>query len=66
MELKSRIGYWIEIRGYKKMWVAKQIGVSHVVLSRWINDVSIPSVVNLFKLAVLLDCKVDELYERSD
>ncbi|WP_099157253.1 helix-turn-helix transcriptional regulator [Virgibacillus ndiopensis] len=63
--MKSRIGYWIEIRGYKKVWVAKQIGVSHVVLSRWINDVSIPSLVNCFKLADLLNCKVDDLYERT-
>ncbi|MBT2215814.1 helix-turn-helix transcriptional regulator [Virgibacillus dakarensis] len=65
MELKSRIGGWIELRGYKKKWVAAQIRVSHNALSRWINDVSMPSVVNLFKLADLLQCKVDDLYERK-
>lgn len=62
--MKSRIGEMIELRGYKKIWVAKQIGVSHIVLSRWINNVSMPSVKNLFKLAELLDCKVDDLYKK--
>lgn len=62
MKLKSNIGYWIEKRGYKKTWVAKQIEVSNVVLSRWINDVSMPSVIKLFELAELLDCEPGDLY----
>lgn len=66
MELKSRIGIIIEEKGYKKKWIANQIGVSQNVLSRWINDVSIPSLKNCFKLADLLNCKVDDLYERVD
>jgi len=65
VKLKCKIGYWIELRGYKKSWVAKQIGVSNVVLSRWINDVSMPSVVKLFELAEFLDVKVDDLYEKD-
>lgn len=63
--MKSNIGYWIEKRGYKKKWVAEQIGVSQNVLSRWINNGSMPSVTKLFELADLLDCKVDDLYERT-
>lgn len=63
MELKSNIDYWIEKNGYKKRWVADKIGVSQVVLSRWINNHSKPSLVNTFKLAQLLDCKVDDLFD---
>jgi putative transcriptional regulator len=63
MEIKSRIGYWIEIRGYKKKFVAQQLGVSQNVLSRWINGQSIPSLINCFKVAILLECKVDDLFE---
>lgn len=64
--MKSNINYWIEKRGYKKKWVAKQLGVSNEVFSRWVNDKSIPSVENLFKLAALLECKVDDLYTLED
>ena len=64
--MKSNIGEIIESRGYKKKWVAEQIGVSQNVLSRWINDGSMPSVLKLFELADLLDCKVDDLYERNN
>jgi len=60
--LNSRIDYWIGLRGYKKMWVAKQMKVSREVLSRWINNHTKPSLENAFKLAKLLDCKVDDLY----
>ncbi|WP_163583484.1 helix-turn-helix domain-containing protein [Gracilibacillus saliphilus] len=63
--MRSRIGYWIEHRGYKKKYVAEKIGVSQTVLSRWINNVSMPSVKKLFELAELLDCKVDDLYEKD-
>lgn len=63
MKLKSNIDYWIEKRGYKKKWIAGQLGVSQTVLSRWINNRSMPSVKKLFKLADLLDCKVDDLYK---
>lgn len=60
--MKSKIGEIIESRGYKKKWVAEQIGVSQNVLSRWINNGGMPSVKKLFELADLLDCKVDDLY----
>ena len=61
--LKSKIGYYIELRGYKKKWVAEQLGVSQNVLSRWINDGAMPSVKKLFELAKILNCKADDLYE---
>lgn len=60
--LKSNMNYWIEKRGYQKKWIAKQLGVSQGILSKWINDKSKPSVDNLFKLARILKCKVDDLY----
>lgn len=65
MELKSNINYWIELRGYKKKWVAEQLGISQNVLSRWINDVSMPSVIKLFELAELLECEPGDLYTKK-
>lgn len=63
MKLKSNIEYWIEKRGYKKKYVAEKLGVSPTVLSRWINDKSMPSVNNLFALSIILKCQVDDLYK---
>ena len=60
--MKNNIDYWIEKRGYKKKWIADQLGVSKNVLSRWIHNRSDPSLENAFKLARLLDCKVDDLF----
>ncbi|MFB4471845.1 helix-turn-helix transcriptional regulator [Oceanobacillus caeni] len=64
--MKNNINYWIEKSGYKKKWIAKELGVSNEVLSRWVNNKSKPSVENLFKLAALLGCKVDDLYTLED
>lgn len=61
--MKCKINEQIELNGRKKKWVAQQLGVSQEVLSRWINGRSMPSVNNLFKLAKILNCKVDDLYE---
>ncbi len=61
--MECYINDWIEKRGYKKKWIAKQLGVSQEVLSRWINGKNMPSVENLFRLAALLECKVDDLYK---
>ncbi len=63
--MKCLINEHIENSGYKKKWIAKQLGISQEVLSRWANGHSMPSVNNLFKLAKILDCKVDDLYEDS-
>lgn len=61
--MKNNIDYWIEKRGYKKKWVAEQLDVSQNVLSRWINGHSNPSLESALRLAKLLKCKVDDLYE---
>ena len=60
--MKNNIDYWIEKRGFKKKWIADQLGVSKNVLSRWIHGHSKPSLENAFKLARILDCKVDDLF----
>lgn len=61
--LKSRIAQHIERSGYRKDFIAKKIGVSYRQLAKYITGDSYPTVPKLFKLAELLGCKVDELYE---
>ncbi|WP_018934325.1 helix-turn-helix transcriptional regulator [Gracilibacillus lacisalsi] len=65
MTLKSNINVCIAKKGLSKKEVANRMRVSQTVLSRWINGHSKPSLENAFKLADLLDCKVDDLYERN-
>ncbi|GGP14212.1 helix-turn-helix transcriptional regulator [Oceanobacillus neutriphilus] len=62
MNLKSNINKIIQEKGLKNKWVANQLNVSPNIISRWVNNKSMPSVENLFLLAKLLDCKVDDLY----
>jgi len=64
--MKNNINEWVAEKGYQKKWIAKQMGISQNVLSRWINGHSIPSLENAFKLAEILECKVDELFERKE
>ena len=63
--LKNNLNKWITKSGYKKKYIADELGVSQTVLSRWISGKSNPSLENAFKLAELLRCKVDDLYERK-
>lgn len=65
-DMESRMNEYIEKKGYKKKWIAQQLGVSQEVLSRWINGRSMPSLKKAFEIAELLECKVDNLYIKKD
>ncbi|RBW69474.1 helix-turn-helix domain-containing protein [Bacillus taeanensis] len=64
--MKSRIGEIIDQRGYKKRYIAEMMGISQNQLSNWVTGKSYPTAVKLFELAELLDCTVDDLYEKDD
>lgn len=63
--MKSRIGFWIEERGYMKKYIAKQLGITQNQMSNWITGRSFPTLEKAFQLADLLGVKVDDLYERK-
>lgn len=64
--MKSRISECIKNSGYKKKYVAEKLQVSPTQLSNWISMRSYPPAEKLFKLADLLNVKVDDLYEREE
>ena len=64
--MKNNINVWIAKSGMSKKEVAEKMGVSQTVLSRWINRHSNPSLEKAISLAELLNCKVDDLYEKDD
>ncbi|MED1419001.1 helix-turn-helix transcriptional regulator [Bacillus smithii] len=64
--MKSRIGELIDEAGYKKKYIAKELNVSPTQLSNWISGRSYPTIEKAFKLAKLLNKKVDDLYEEEE
>ncbi|WP_096435904.1 helix-turn-helix domain-containing protein [Alteribacter populi] len=64
--LKSKIAYWIDKRGLRSDFVAGELNVSQAQVSKWKKGKAHPRVEKLFKLARLLNVKVDDLYEEID
>lgn len=64
--MKSRIGELIDAAGYKKKYIANLLEISPTQLSNWISGRSYPPIEKAFKLASILNVKVDDLYEREE
>lgn len=64
--MKSRIGFWIDERGLKRKFIAKQLGVSPEMVSKWVTGKALPRLDKAFELAKMLGIKVDDLYEEFD
>ncbi len=60
--MKCNIGYIRKSKGLQQKFVAKQIGISPEHLSHIEHNKSEASAGILFKIAKVLDCKVDDLY----
>jgi putative transcriptional regulator len=63
--MKSNIGWLIKKSPYSRESLMNLLGVSANTLSNWSTGKSIPSLEKAFQLADLLNCKVDDLYERK-
>ena len=63
--LKSNIGWLIDKSDYTREDLRQRYKKSANTISNWCTGKSYPSAPELFDLAELLNCKVDELYERS-
>lgn len=66
MKLISKIDQRVEGRGLTYKWIASQLDVTQATFSRWVHNKSHPSIHTLFRLAALLECTVDDLYEYSE
>lgn len=61
--LKSKIGLVIKQSPYKRAYIQERMQISRNTLSNWCRGVTHPPAPELFKLARLLEVKVDDLYE---
>ena len=50
-----------KLKGYTQKDVAKALGVKQNAVSQWEKGDRKPTIVNLKKLAVFLDCSLDDL-----
>lgn len=64
--MKSKIGEIMKNSPYKRTYIEKQMEVSRNTLSNWCTGKTHPSAPELFKLAKLLEVKVDEMYEYEE
>lgn len=61
--MECKLNELIQERGYKKKWLAEQLGVSASVFSRWCNGDSIPSLENAMRVAALMGCDVEDIWK---
>lgn len=64
MEIKlvPNIKVQIAKKNISQREISELIGVDKFTVSRWANGVSVPPVTAAYKLAIVLDCKVDDLW----
>jgi transcriptional regulator with XRE-family HTH domain len=65
-KLKSNIGKFIDESPFKREFFQKRYKKTPNTISNWCTGKSKPSADELFDLAELLECRVDDLYERVD
>ena len=61
----NRIRVAIAEKNKSNKWLAEQIGVSVITMSRWVNNRMQPSLDQLVKMAKALDIDVTELINRT-
>lgn len=66
MIIKSNIGKLIDQSPYKREFLRKHFNKSRNTISNWCTGKSYPSIPELFLLAKLLDCKIEDMYEVLD
>jgi DNA-binding XRE family transcriptional regulator len=60
--LKSRIKIKLAELEIRQQELSDKLGVTKQTMSLWVNGKSMPTLETAFKIANLLDCKVDDLY----
>ena len=61
-EFRYRLKHAMSIRGYNQIRLSEETGISEVMISRYLTGVSVPSFLNVMKIAKVLKCSLDELW----
>lgn len=63
--LRSRIGDLVRVSKYRREYIIKELEITQNTLSNWCTGKTYPTIDKAYKLAELLECKVDDLYEKK-
>ena len=63
--LISRIGELVRVSKYRREYIIKELEITQNTLSNWCTGKTYPTMDKAYKLADLLEVKVDELYDRN-
>lgn len=71
IKVVSKMGEYLDSRGIKQAWLAKEIEADKTQVSNWCRNEqgvakSTPSVGYIIKILGVLDCKVDDLWELKE
>jgi DNA-binding XRE family transcriptional regulator len=64
--LKSRIGILLRSSKYRREFIQKELGISANTLTNWCSGKTYPPIDKAFRLAELLEIKIEDLYEREE
>jgi putative transcriptional regulator len=63
---ENKIAYWANQKGFKHKYLAKEIGVSAVTFSSWINNKTQPDLRQSHQLAKIFGISIDDLVKREE
>ena len=61
-EFQYRLRHVMLTHGYNQLILSEETGISKGMINRYINGESIPSILNVMKIAKVLGCSLDELW----
>ena len=61
-EFRYRLRHAMSIRGFNQIRLSEETGISEAMISRYLTGVSVPSFLNVMKIARVLKCSLDELW----
>lgn len=66
LEMKSNISWLIKKKGFKQYEIAEKLEITPQQLNAWAVGKAYPRIDKASKLAELLECSLDELYEKDE
>lgn len=63
MKLGDKLKFLRERSGLTQVWLGQKLGYNNRVISKWENNISVPSAQTLFNLAKIYDVKLEQLLD---
>jgi putative transcriptional regulator len=64
--LVCHLGELLRVSKYRREYIIKELDITQNTLSNWVQGKTYPTIDKAYKLAELLEVKVDDLYSRVE